>query len=96
MTVVINTVSTVSEQERSEQGRRDVEVSPRPSGHYAARRLSRETRFVQKTANKVVYNDGKRLIFAYPFLDVAALMDLNTSADLLLFVLLSTVKSTTM
>ena len=32
--------------------------------------------FVQKTANKVVYNDGKRLIFAYPFLDVAALMDL--------------------
>ena len=33
-------------------------------------------RFVQKTANKVVYNDGKRLIFAYPFLDVAALMDL--------------------
>ena len=32
--------------------------------------------FVQKTANKVVYNDGKRLLFAYPFLDVAALMDL--------------------
>ena len=31
--------------------------------------------FVQKTANKVVYNDGKRLLFAYPFLDVAALMD---------------------
>ena len=31
---------------------------------------------VQKTANKVVYNDGKRLRFAYPFLDVAALMDL--------------------
>ena len=30
--------------------------------------------FVQKTANKVVYNDGKRLLFA--FLDVAALMDL--------------------
>ena len=53
---------------------------------------------VQKTANKVVYNDGKRLRFAYPFLDVAALMDLQfyTSADLLLFILLSTVKSTTM
>ncbi len=32
--------------------------------------------FVQKTANKVVYNDGKHLHFAYPFLDVAALMDL--------------------
>ena len=31
---------------------------------------------MQKTANKVVYNDGKRLLFAYPFLDVAALMDL--------------------
>ena len=31
--------------------------------------------FVQKTANKVVYSDGKRLLFAYPFLDVAALMD---------------------
>ena len=32
--------------------------------------------FVQKTANKVVFNDGKRLLFAYPFLDFAALMDL--------------------
>ena len=32
--------------------------------------------FVQKTANKVVYNYGKRFLFAYPFLDVAALMDL--------------------
>ena len=33
---------------------------------------------MQKTANKVVYNDGKRLLFAYPLLitDVAALMDL--------------------
>ncbi len=31
---------------------------------------------MQKTADKVVYNDGKRLRFAYPFLDVAALMDL--------------------
>ena len=31
---------------------------------------------MQKTANKVVYHDGKRLLFAYPFLDVAALMDL--------------------
>ena len=27
---------------------------------------------MQKTANKVVYNDGKRLPFDYPFLDVAA------------------------
>ena len=32
--------------------------------------------FVQKTANEVVYNDGKRLPFDYPFLDVAAVMDL--------------------
>ena len=32
--------------------------------------------FVQKTANKVVYNDGKHLLFAYPFLDVAAVMDI--------------------
>ena len=32
--------------------------------------------FMQKTANKVVYNDGQRLLFAYPFPDVAALMDL--------------------
>ena len=32
--------------------------------------------FAQKTANKVVYNGSKRLLFAYPFLDVAALMDL--------------------
>ena len=32
--------------------------------------------FVQKTANKVVYNDVKHLLFAYPFLDIAALMDL--------------------
>ena len=32
--------------------------------------------FVQKTANKVIYNDSKRLLFAYPFLDVAALMDI--------------------
>ena len=29
--------------------------------------------FVQKTANKLVYNDGKRLLFAYPFLDVKLL-----------------------
>ena len=36
-------VTTVSEQERNGQGRR-WEVSPRPSGHYAARRLSHETR----------------------------------------------------
>ena len=47
-------------------------MSVRPLCSY--RRLSRG--FVQKTANKVVYNDGKRLLFAYPFLDVAALIDL--------------------
>ena len=36
--VVISTVSTVSEQERNAQAWR-WEVNPRPSGHYAARRL---------------------------------------------------------
>ena len=75
--VVISTVSTVSEQERNGQGRRDVgkSVHVRQAimqlDAYHVRRG-----FVQKTANKVVYNDGKRLLFAYPFLDVAALMDL--------------------
>ena len=38
MAIVISTVSTVSEQEQNGQGRRDV------GKHYAARRLSRETR----------------------------------------------------
>ena len=77
MAVVISTVSTVSEQERNGQGRRDVgkSVHVRQAimqlDAYHVRRG-----FVQKTANKVVYNDGKRLLFAYPFLDVAALMDL--------------------
>ena len=77
MAVVISTVSTVSEQERSGQGRRDVgkSVHVRQAitqlDAYHVRRG-----FVQKTENKVVYNDGKRLLFAYQFLDVAALMDL--------------------
>ena len=31
--------------------------------------------FVQKTANKMVNNDGKRLLFAYPFMDVVALIN---------------------
>ena len=75
--IVISTVSTISEQEQNGQGRRDVgkSVHVRQSimqlDAYHVRR-----RFVQKTANKVVYNDGKRLLFAYPFLDVAALIDL--------------------
>ena len=75
--VVIGTVSTVNEQERKGQGRRDVgkSVHVRQAimqlDAYHVRRG-----FVQKTANKVVYNDGKRLLFAYPFLDAAALMDL--------------------
>ena len=74
---MISTVSTVSEQERNWQGRRDVgkSVHVRQAimqlDAYHVRRG-----FVQKTANKVVYNDGKHLHFAYPFLDVAALMDL--------------------
>ena len=75
--VEISTVSTVSEQERNGQGRRDVgkSVHVRQAimqiDAYHVRR-----RFVQKTANKLVYNDGKRLLFAYPFLDVSAFMDL--------------------
>ena len=77
MAVVISTVSIVSEQERNGRGRRQVgkSVHVRQAimqlDAYHVRRG-----FVQKTANKVVYNDGKRLLFAYPFLDVAALMDL--------------------
>ena len=77
MAVVIITVSTVSEQERNGQGRRDVgkSVHVRQAimqlDAYHVRRG-----FMQKTANKVVYNDGKRLPFAYPFLDVVALTDL--------------------
>ena len=76
MAVAISTVSTVSEQERNGQGRRDVgrSVHVRQAimqlDAYHVRRG-----FVQKTANKVVYNDGKHLPFDYPFLDVAALMD---------------------
>ena len=77
MAVVISTVSTVSEQERNGQGRRHVGKSVHVrqaimqlDAYHVRRGL------VQKTANKVVYNDGKRLLFAYPFLDVAALMDL--------------------
>ena len=76
MAVMISTVSTVSEQERNGQGRRDVgkSVHVRQAimqlDAYHVRRG-----FVQKTANKGVYNDGKRLLFAYPFLDVAALVD---------------------
>ena len=66
----------MSEQERDGQGRRDVgkSVHVRQAimqlDAYPVRRG-----IVQKTADKVVYNDGKRLLFAYPFLDVAALMD---------------------
>ena len=77
MAVVISTVSTMSEQERNGQGRRDVGKSVhirRAIMQLDAYHVRRG--FVQKTANKVVYNDGKRLLFAYPFLDVAALMDL--------------------
>ena len=77
MAVVISTGSTVSEQERNGHCRRDVGKSVHVSqaimqlDAYHVRRG-----FVQKTANKVLYNDGKRLLFAYPFLDIAALMDL--------------------
>ena len=76
MAVVISTVSTVSGQERNGQGRRDVgkSVHVRQAimqlDAYHVRRG-----FVQKNC-KVVYNDGKRLLFAYPFLDVTTLMDL--------------------
>ena len=60
MAVEISTVSTVSEQERNGQGRRDVgkSVHVRQAimqiDAYHVRR-----RFVQKTANKLVYNDGR-------------------------------------
>ena len=75
--IVISTVSTVSEQEQNGQGRRDVGKSVHV--RQAIMQLDAyhvRSGFVQKTANKVVYNDGKRLLFAYPFLDVAALIDL--------------------
>ena len=45
-------------------------------GHLASGLYHVRRGFVQKTANKLVYNDRKRLLLAYPFLDVAALMDL--------------------
>ncbi len=87
---------------RNGTGRAGVTLGSQSTSNQAIMQLDAfhvRRRFVQKTTNKVVYNDGKRLLFAYPFLDVAALMDLlyiSGSADLLLFVLLSTVKSTTM
>ena len=77
MAIVISTVSTVNEQERNGQGRRDVGKSVHV--RQAIMQLDAyhvRGGFVQKTANKMVYNDGKCLLFAYPFLDVAALMDL--------------------
>ena len=73
MAVVISTVSTMSEQERNGQGRRDVW---NPVHVRTGQIMQLDAYHVQKTAKKVVYNDGKRLRFAYPFLDVAALMDL--------------------
>ena len=77
MAVVVSTVSTVSEQQRNRKGQASRwEVIPRPSGHYAARRLSRETRVRVENCKQSGFNDGKRLLFAYPFLDVAAFMDL--------------------
>ena len=94
--VVISTVSTASDQERNGQVRRDVGTSVHV--REAIMRLDAyhvRRGFVQKTANKVVYNDGKRLLFAYPFPDVAALMDLLYISRSSVFVLLSTVKSTT-
>ena len=77
MAVVISTVSTVSELEPNGQGKRDVGKSVHVRQAIMQLEAYHVRRgFVQKTANKVVYNDGKRLLFAYPFLDVAALMDL--------------------
>ena len=66
-------------QERNGQGRRDVGKSVHVRQaimQLDARAYHVRRGFVQKTANKLVYNDGKRLLFAYPFLDVAALGDL--------------------
>ena len=81
MAVVISTVSTVSEQERNGQGRRDVGKSVHVRQAIMkldAYHVRRGPGSCRKLQNKVVYNvnDGKRLLFAYPFLDVAALMDL--------------------
>ena len=65
MAVVISTVSTVSEQERNGHGRRDVGKSVHVRqvimqlDAYHVRRG-----FVQKTANKVVYNDGINVFFS--------------------------------
>ncbi len=64
-------------------GRRDVDVSPLPSGH-AARRLSRETRVRAEICKILVYNSivfewsivSKHLLFVYPFPVVAASIDL--------------------
>ena len=69
MAVVISTLSTMSEQERNGHDRRDVgkSVHVRQAimqlDAYHMRRG-----FVQKTANKVVYNDGKRLFSLIHFL----------------------------
>ena len=52
--------------------------------------------FMQKTANEVVYNDGKVFFSLIHFWTLLSWWIFYTSADLLLFVLLSTVKSTTM
>ena len=81
MAVVISTVSTVSKQERNGQGRAGVTLgSQSTSVSPLCMQLDAyhvRPGFVQKTANRVVYNDGsKRLLFAYPFQDVAAVMDL--------------------
>ena len=85
MAVVISTVSTVSEQERNGQGRRDVGKSVHVRQAITQLDAYHMRRgFVQKTANKVVCNDGKRLLFTYPFLDVAALMDLLYISHLIL------------
>ena len=73
---MISTVSRVSEQERNGEGSLDVGKSVHV--RHAIMQLDAyhvRRGFVHKTANKVVYNDSKRLLFAYPFLGVAALMD---------------------
>ena len=88
--VVISTVSTVSEQERNGQGRRDVEVDPRPSGYMQLDAYHVRRGFVQKTANKVVYNDGKVFFSLIHFWTLLPWWIFYTSADILLFVLLST------
>ncbi len=72
------------------------EVSPRPSGHMQLDAYHMRRGFVQKTANKVVTMMVNVFFSLIHFWTLLPWWIFYTSADLLLFVLLSTVKSFTM